>query len=516
MGLFVKSIDCEDVLKSCKEFILTCTADELLDVSKAWSEEDNLISKTWSEADNLISKTWSEDDNLISKTWSQDDNLISKTWNDDDNLISKTWSEDDNLISKTWSEDDNLISNTWSEDDNLISKTWSEDDNLISKTWSEDDNLISKTWSEDDNLISKTWSEDDDLISKTWSEDDNRISKTWSEDDDLISKTWSEDDNLISKTWSEDDNLIKFMLDKEMLSVTLPTVTHWISTESRVVMVLDGIEECGLQEEMAKMSNVTLELMAKMFEICEEGLNMKRVYKLQTYIMSQSQPPPRPVVQLEIDSGSLLEYLKPKRWREFNLDQITSLHHPYKIEDFFFAEISLDWISSTKPAQPAVGQLWDIIVQSKISDEYLVDLRTSIQFYDANLNLPTVNEDIKADKYTAACFTLSGVIKQKLTGSGLTNDILMSSDCRFKDCIIESEHGTTFKLTDTIPCYQLGVEGGANVHHHHDKVFHWYGTEEKKGERVMISFVTNTMAEVIERVGASDNIYLHFLKCNLS
>ena len=393
MGLFVKSIDCEDVLKSCKEFILTCTADELLDVSKTWSEDDNLISKTWSEDDNLIGKTWSEDDNLISKTW-------------------------------------------------------------------------------------------------------------------------SEDDNLISKTWREDDNLIKFMLDKEMLSVTLPTVTHWISTESRVVMVLDEIEECGLQEEMAKMSNVTLELMAKMFEICKEGLNMKRVYKLQTYIMSQSQPPLRPVVQLEIDSGSLLEYLKPKRWREFNLDQITSLHHHYKIEDFFFAEISLDWISSTKPAQPAVGQLWDIIVQSNIFYHYLVALRTSIQFYDANLDIPNV--DIKAGKYNPVRYPDSGNIKQTLTGSGSANDLHMVADCRFKDCILESEHGTTFKLTDTIPCYQLGVEGVANAHYHHDKVFHWYGTEEKKGERVMISFVTNTMAEVIERVGASEKIHLYSLECNLS
>ena len=306
------------------------------------------------------------------------------------------------------------------------------------------------------------------------------------------------------------------MLDKEMLSVTLPTVTHWISTERNVVMVLDEIDECGLQEEMAKMSNVTLELMAKMFEICEEGLNMKRVYKLQTYIMSQPQPPLRPVAQLEIDSGSLLEYLKPKRWREFSLDQITSLHHHYKIEDFFFAEISLDWISSTKPAQPAVGQLWGIIVQSKISDKYLVALRTSIQFNNANLDIPTVNVDIKADKYTAVRYSNSDTIKQKLTGSGSANAIVMAADCRFEDCIIESKHGKTFKLTDTIPCYQLGVEGGANAHYHHDKVFHWYGTEEKKGERVMVSFVTNTMAEVIERVGASEKIHLYSLDCNLS
>ena len=335
--------------------------------------------------------------------------------------------------------------------------------------------------------------------------------------DELLdfSKTWSEDDNLISNTWSEDDNLIKFMLDKEMLSVTLPTVTEWVSTESRVVMVLDGIEECGLQEEMAKMSNATLELMTKMFGICEEGLNMKRVYKLQTYIMSQS-PPPRPVVQLEIDSGSLLESLKPKRWRNFSLDQITSLHHHYKIEDFFFAEISLDWISSTKPAQPAVGQLWDIIVQSKVSYHYLVALRASIQFYDANLDIPIVNVDIKADKYTAVHYTKSDDIKQKLTGSGSDKELLMYGDCTFEDCILESINGKMFKLTDTIPCYQLGVEGMPNiVHYHHEEVVHWYGSEEQKGERVMMSFVTNTMAEVIERVRASENVRLYHLKLNL-
>ena len=295
------------------------------------------------------------------------------------------------------------------------------------------------------------------------------------------------------------------------------TITEWVSTESRVVMVLDGIEECGLQEEMAKMSNATLELMTKMFGICEEGLNMKRVYKLQTYIMSQSPPPPRPVVQLEIDSGILLECLKTKRWRDFSLDQITSLHHHYNIDDFIFAEISLDWISSTKPAQPAVGQLWDIIVQSKISSHYLVALRTSIQFYDTNLDIPTVNLDIKADKYTSVQYD-SDEIQQKLTGSGSAYNIFMAGDCTFKDCIFESKHGKIFGLTDTIPCYQLGVEGGTwstDVHYHHDRVVHWYGREENKGESVMMSFVTNTMAEVIERVRASKNVRLYHLKLNL-
>ena len=41
VGLSVKSIDCEDILRSCKAFILTCSADELLDVSKMWYNDDD-------------------------------------------------------------------------------------------------------------------------------------------------------------------------------------------------------------------------------------------------------------------------------------------------------------------------------------------------------------------------------------------------------------------------------------------------------------------------------------------
>ena len=39
----MKSIDCGDILRSCKEFILTCSADELLDVSKMWYNDDDAV-----------------------------------------------------------------------------------------------------------------------------------------------------------------------------------------------------------------------------------------------------------------------------------------------------------------------------------------------------------------------------------------------------------------------------------------------------------------------------------------
>ena len=44
VGLFVKTIDCEDVLRLCKEFILTCSADELLDASETWSINEKVFS----------------------------------------------------------------------------------------------------------------------------------------------------------------------------------------------------------------------------------------------------------------------------------------------------------------------------------------------------------------------------------------------------------------------------------------------------------------------------------------
>ena len=322
----------------------------------------------------------------------------------------------------------------------------------------------------------------------------------------------------VSKGWSEDENVINFLLDKEMLSVTLPTVTNWVSNERKVVMVLDRIEECGLEEEMAKLrnSNESLNMMAKMHDLCETVPNLKQVYKLQSYITSKCQLAPKPLVQLvlPIDSLNLLKSLKPKLWRSFDCEQVMLLYHQYQLKSVYFAEIVLDWICFTNPSKEDVTLLWGVLKNLKISEWYLSELRSSVESYNAEYVIPRSEESPIVDYiYIGDYYGDSDLIQTTLAntgGTGTNRCVRMTADCCIKSCTIRTKYAKYFTLSDTLPCYKLGLEGRSE-HYHHDKLQHWYATEEKNGKRVLLSFVTNTMAEVIEKVKVSEKIYLHYL-----
>ena len=331
--------------------------------------------------------------------------------------------------------------------------------------------------------------------------------------------TCSADELLdVSKGWSEDENVINFLLDKEMLSVTLPTVTNWVSNESKVVMVLDIIEKCGLEEEMATLRNPneSLNMMAKMHDLCETVPNLKQVYKIQSYITSKCQLAPKPLVQLvlPIDSLNLLKSLKPKLWRSFDCEQVMLLYHQYQLKNVYFAEIALDWICFTNPSKEDVASLWGVLKNLKISESYLLLLRSSFESYNAEYVIPISEESAIID-YTYICrsYKSSDSIKTKLlllANTEADRTVRIKDNCSIKSCTIGTGHSITFTLSDTLPCYQLGLEGGTG-HYHHDKLQHWFATEEKNGKRVLLSFVTNTMAEVIEKVKVSEKMYLHYL-----
>ena len=329
--------------------------------------------------------------------------------------------------------------------------------------------------------------------------------------------TCSADELLdVSKGWSEDENVINFLLDKEMLSVTLPTVTNWVSNENKVVMVLDRIEECGLEEEMATLRNPneSLNMMVKMHDLCETVPNLKQVYKIQSYITSKCQLAPKPSVQLVLPDYSLnlLKSLKPKLWRSYDCEQVMSLYHQYQLKSVYFAEIVLDWICFTNPSKEDVTLLWGVLKNLKISEWYLLLLRFSVESYNAEYVIPMSEESAIVDYIYnyGSYYDNSAGIQTTLANTGTDRTVGMTGDCSIKSCTIGTKHAKTFTLSDTLPCYQLGLEGGTG-HYHHEKDQHWYATEEKNGKRVLLSFVTNTMAEVIEKVKVSDNIYLHYL-----
>jgi len=92
---------------------------------------------------------------------------------------------------------------------------------------------------------------------------------------DFILTSTAEDLLEVSKNWPQDENVINFLFDKDMLSVTMATITNWVNTESKVVMVLDKIEEGELQAPLAKLPN-KISLVAEKIHDGETAPKVKR------------------------------------------------------------------------------------------------------------------------------------------------------------------------------------------------------------------------------------------------
>ena len=97
-----------------------------------------------------------------------------------------------------------------------------------------------------------------------------------------------------------------------------------------------------------------------------------------------------------------------------------------------------------------------------------------------------------------------------LTNPNTYRAALSTKLCPIKGCTLPN-HSIVLKLHNAIPCYQIGAEDGADgYHYHHDKVHHWYATEEKRGQGVLLSLVTNNFNTVIKKVKAAKAIQIHY------
>jgi len=276
-----------------------------------------------------------------------------------------------------------------------------------------------------------------------------------------------------------------------------------------VVLVLDRIERLKVCDSAVED---LLTLTAKMQEACETVENLKRVYKFQTTLMAKenSLAVSKPVFKVQTDPVDLLKSLAPKLWRDFDVDQMLALHYHFKITDFFFAEIMLDWISFKKPAQKVFDQLWRIIQDGGLNEGYVTALGNSVKTH-CKVIIPA--PDVAAPRYRKGGYSGSDDIINKLTDqhARITLDY---EKCQVDGCILP-KHWPTLHLTDTMPCYEIGAEDIlgylAGGHYHHDKVKHWFATEEKNGQRVLLSFVTNNLTTVLKKVKASKGIQITFL-----
>ena len=331
---------------------------------------------------------------------------------------------------------------------------------------------------------------------------------------DFIQRSAVDDLVEVGKCWPEDQEVMKFLIDPDLLPMTISIITNWTIEEKIAVLILDRIEDGPLQETLVKLPSQTLSsFFVAMQDACVTVPSLKRVCKLQSALIGKVKP--LNFVNLPIDSGTILKSLEPKLWRNFDINQMLLLHYHYGITDYFFAEIMLDWISFKRPSQKVFDQLWVVIEGSKLTDDYVTVLGNSIITHCSNMVIPKA--DVAGDGYEifSTVNSQSDAIMERLTNTDSdTNNsnrvILLDVVCRIKGCTLPN-HSIVLKLHNAIPCYQLGAEYQTDgYHYHHDKVHHWYATEEKQGQRVLLSLVTNNFNTVIKKVTAAKAIQIHY------
>ena len=326
---------------------------------------------------------------------------------------------------------------------------------------------------------------------------------------DFIQRSAVDDLVEVGKCWPEDQEVMKFLIDPDLLPMTISIITNWTIEEKIAVLILDRIEDGPLQETLVKLPSQTLSsFFVAMQDACVTVPSLKRVCKLQSALIGKVKP--LNFVNLPIDSGTILKSLEPKLWRNFDINQMLLLHYHYGITDYFFAEIMLDWISFKRPSQKVFDQLWVVIEGSKLTDDYVTVLGNSILTHCSNMVIPKA--DVAGDGYEQR-FSMSNNsddIINCLTNPNTYRAALSTKLCPIKGCTLPN-HSIVLKLHNAIPCYQHGAECPTDGHHyHHDKVHHWYATEEKRGQGVLLSLVTNNFNTVIKKVKAAKAIQIHY------
>ena len=331
---------------------------------------------------------------------------------------------------------------------------------------------------------------------------------------DFIQRSAVDDFVEVGKYWPEDQDVLKFLIDPDLLPFTVSIITNWIIEEKIAILVLDRMEDGPLQETLVKLPSQTLSsFFEAMQDACVTVPSLKRVCKLQSALIGKEKP--LNFVNLPIDSGTILKSLEPKLWRNFDVSQMLSLRYYHGIMVFFFAEIMLDWISFKKPSQKVFDQLWVVIEGSKLTNDYVTALGNTIITHCSNMVIPKTN--VTGDKYEQGNSRISesDFNKKRLTNTDSDTDksnrvILLDKVCRIKGCMLPNQR-TVLKLHNAIPCYQLGAEYQTDgYHYHHDKVHHRYSTEEKQGQRVLLSLITNDFNTVIKKVTAAKAIQIHY------
>ena len=190
----------------------------------------------------------------------------------------------------------------------------------------------------------------------------------------------------------------------------------------------------------------------------------------------------------------------------FYKDELLALNSD--LDHFVYAEILIDWIRFTSPVQLVVDELWRSINQQELSYWYLLVLRNSIIVLQRYV-LPDVREQ-GTYKYQSGELSNCKEIKTELQ-KGCKQFGFSVRRCNVDGCNLTTSHRTIFQLSDNFHGYQLGVEGPGDDHYHHDRIKHYFADEYVGGRWILLSFVSNTLEEVLDKIKDSKNVTLNYL-----
>ena len=321
---------------------------------------------------------------------------------------------------------------------------------------------------------------------------------------ELILRKSTEDLLQFSKSWSDDEGVMRFLFNEDLLPCTLPVITEWIDCERKVVLALDDVEEMKLEETLGVLFTHSLQFTAKMNEVSETVPTLKRIIALQGALANQF------AVEVERlqSSTSFLESLRPQKWRSFSKDELLALNS--SLDHFVYAEILIGWIRFTSPTQLVFDELWRSIKQQELNYWYLYVLRDSI---------------VALQRYVIPDIMKQGIYKYQIGTSpnpnyemktelqkGIKQVGFSFTHCNVDGCNLTTSHRTIFQLSDNFHGYQLGVEEPGDQHYHHDRIKHYFANlQNPLGPWIMLSFVSNTLEEVLDKIKDSKYFELHYL-----
>ena len=326
----------------------------------------------------------------------------------------------------------------------------------------------------------------------------------------------------VSKSWPGDENVVSFLFDKDVLEVTLPTITSFINSEKKVSDVMDKIESLDLQKILHRNLSQFQEMTVKMNEVCETVPNLKRINRWMSTLgkhtidnITTQEPAAK---RIRFDSATILKSMKNKAWRTFDKNKILALDFRHNDDHFLYAEIVLDWIGFTKAPLLVVQELWGSIKQECLQCAYVHYLWRSFKSL-SNLDASTTPKAHNEAYYRYATigeYRNSDKIKDAFKKSSKQEISWMYKECLVATCEVKTPHYIFLKLTSATPCYKFAVEpeDKRNVvgHYHHERLKHYFGVvKNKDGTCVILSFVTNTISELFTKVRSSENIRLYCL-----